>query len=147
MPRTTVRTTAVLFLAAAGMTGISMLSACVTAVVPCIPGHRLTAESAVPAAAVAPVSIGISIHTHSPLFLFDSVFILYYVRRLKLCPFSPDAKPAKKQPEPLDSDCLMFIWMKGKTSCILFYASVVSSGFLSRISMNSSPVMVSFSSR
>ena len=71
MPWIAVRTAAVLILSAAGMTGISILSTCITAAaVSHIPGHRLAAESAVPAAAAAPVSTGISIHTHSPLFLY-----------------------------------------------------------------------------
>ena len=99
VPWIAVRTAAVLVLPAAGMTGISILSACVTAAaVSRISGHRFTAESAVPAAAAAiiPVSVGISIHTHSPLFLSFSVFILYYVRRPKLCPFSPVNKKRER---------------------------------------------------
>lgn len=80
MPWTAVRTAAVLILPAAGMTGISILSACVTAAaVSRISGHRFTAESAVPAAAAAiiPVSVGISIHTHSPLFLI--LFCVHFI--------------------------------------------------------------------
>ena len=138
MPWIAVRTAAVLILSAAGMTGISILSACVTAAaVSRISGHRFTAESAVPAAAAAiiPVSVGISIHTHSPLFLI--LFCVHFI----LCTL-PKIVPLFSCKQKRERICILSLLYYASR-----FASVVSSGFLFRISMNSSPVMVSFSSR